>query len=70
LKEFVNPRNPNHLCTPLLRNSRKNDYETHISTFAQKKKEQARLPRAHGNSQWPQGIGEPQEKGPQETYRF
>jgi len=70
---FVNPRNPIHLCTPLLRNSRKKttiEHETYISTFAQKKKKQARLPRAHGNCQWPQGISKPQKKRPQETYRF
>lgn len=67
---FVNPTNPVHLCTPLIRNSRKNDYETHIPTFDQKKKEQARLPRAHGIGQWTQSFSKPQEERPQETYRF
>ena len=41
LAEFVNPRNPIHLCTPLLRNSRKNDYKAwnvHFNLRAEKEK--------------------------------
>jgi len=63
---FVNPINLAHLCTPLTRNSVKKYItdETYISTFAQEKKEQARIPRAYGNSQWSQSIGKPQKERP------
>ena len=47
-----------------------NNNETHLPTFPQEKKEQARFPRKNGNCQWPQGIGFTQEKRQKETYRF
>jgi len=67
--KVVNPVNPAHICSPF-KESAFNPYETYISTIAQEKKEQARIPRAHGYGQRTQGFGKPQEKRPQETYRF
>jgi hypothetical protein len=59
-----------NIFAALLEKGKQIFYETHLSAFKEKKKEQARFPRAHGICQRPQSVGKSQKKWQKEADRF